>query len=79
MSKYNLILSLKNNRIDLAGPQGNVFQLIGLGRKWLIDLEAPKLEREEFSHQMMNGDYRHALEVFKSWFGEDIIYNSDED
>lgn len=76
MSKYKLFFT---KQIDIAGPDGNVFNLIGIGRKTLKDLDAPKQEVIQFSEEMMSSDYEHALTVFKSWFGEDILFNSNED
>lgn len=76
MSKYNLLIK---RQIDIAGPDGNVFNLIGIGRKILKELDVPKQEVIEFSDAMMADDYEHALTVFKSWFGEDILFNSNED
>lgn len=75
MSKYHI----SKHRIDLAGPDGNVFVLIGLGGKWLNALEAPEKEIKEFREDMRKSDYKHALEVFKSWFGDDVVYNSNDE
>jgi hypothetical protein len=76
MSKYKLLFK---NRIDLAGPDGNVFNLIGIGRKILLEVDAGKDEIIQFSNEMCESDYEHALNVFKNWFGDSILYNSNED
>ncbi len=56
--------------IDLTGPQGNVFYLMGrvkgLGRQlgWIKD------EIDIVIEDMSSGDYDHAVEVFDEYFGE---------
>lgn len=70
MSKYTI-----SRTIDIAGPDGNCFYLIGIGRNWLQQLNH-RDQQEQFSKEMTSGDYSHALGVFKSWFGESTITNS---
>lgn len=56
--------------IDLTGPQGNVFFLIGQGLRWGQDIFAwEKEEREAFKAEMMSDDYTHAVETFNNHFG----------
>jgi hypothetical protein len=74
MSKYHI----SESRIDIAGPDANVFNLIGIGRKWLKQLGAEN-SLLQFTNEMTLNDYKHAIEVFKNWFGEDVLYNSNED
>ena len=52
-------------KIDLSGPQGNVFYLLGTARVWAfhLGLDIAKIEDE-----MMASDYKNALEVFKRYF-----------
>jgi hypothetical protein len=52
--------------IDLTGPDGNAFALIGLAGKLSrsLDLDGKKIQAE-----MMNGNYEHLIEVFDREFG----------
>jgi len=56
--------------MDLTGPEGNVFMLIGtamnLARQFGIDDEMIK-------EQMMSGDYENAVQTFDKHFGEHVI------
>jgi hypothetical protein len=53
--------------IDLTGPEGNAFYLLGLARSLCenFDLDAGVVRKE-----MMAGDYDELLEVFDNYFGE---------
>jgi hypothetical protein len=53
--------------IDLTGPDGNVFNLIGVGRRLCKQLS---LNPEEFTNKMMSGDYENAVNVFEEYFGD---------
>ena len=53
--------------IDLTGEQGNVFFLIGQGRKFCKQLG---LDSEEFMKKMMSGDYENSVNTFEEYFGE---------
>ena len=50
--------------VDLTGPDGNAFALIGLANKL-----AKQLEFKSPVDEMMKGDYEHLLEVFEENFG----------
>ncbi len=56
--------------MDLTGPEGNVFVLIGtamnLARQFGIDDEMIK-------EQMMSGDYENAVQTFDKHFEEHVI------
>jgi len=56
--------------IDLTGPDGNAFALIGYAKKLAkqLDLDSTKITQE-----MMSGDYENLLEVFDSAFGDFVI------
>ena len=53
--------------IDLTGPQGNAFWLIGYAR----DL-AKQLDRdpEDISTRMKSGDYENVVKIFEEEFGD---------
>ena len=56
-----------NNTIDLSGPDGNVFNLIGVAQHL-----AKKLDKnsKDIVAEMMSADYGNALFVFEREFGE---------
>ena len=52
--------------IDLTGPQGNVFFLIGTARNLAKQLG---LDGTVIQAEMMSGDYENAVNVFDNYFG----------
>ena len=54
-------------QVDLSGPQGNAFYLLGLAKS-LCD--AMGLDHSEVSKEMKSGDYENLLSVFDSYFTE---------
>ena len=53
--------------IDLTGPDGNVFVLMGYATRYAKQL---KLDGKKITAVMMESDYEHALQVFDDYFGE---------
>ena len=53
--------------IDISGPDGNVFYLMGQAKKLakLLDLDPKPIVAG-----MMSSDYEHALDVFEKHFGD---------
>ena len=56
--------------IDLTGPQGNAFVLLGKAKGYARRLG---LDGNEIQAEMMKGDYEHLLEVFDKYFGAFVI------
>ena len=56
--------------IDLSGPQGNAFMLIGMASKWSKQLG---LDSKEIQDDMTSGDYDHLLSVIEKYFGDYVI------
>lgn len=56
--------------IDLTGPDGNAWNLIGIASKFARALD---LEWEPIREDMMSSDYEHLLEVMEEHFGDFII------
>jgi hypothetical protein len=54
--------------IDLTGPDGNAFALMGLAKRL-----AKQLGFKSPVEEMMQGDYEHLLEVFDKNFGDYVI------
>jgi hypothetical protein len=53
--------------IDLAGPQGNAFFLLGTAKNLAKQLG---LDGKAIQAEMMKGDYENLLQVFDSYFGD---------
>jgi hypothetical protein len=56
--------------IDLTGPQGNVFVLMGLAKRFAHQLD---LDCEQIVREMKAGDYEHAVQTFDKYFGDYVI------
>lgn len=54
--------------IDLSGPQGNAFYLIGIVKQTFRRSGASELG-EEIAQEMMSGDYEHLLKIFDLHLG----------
>lgn len=52
--------------IDLTGPQGNAFFLLGTAKKLANQLD---LDSNEILNEMKSGDYENLLQVFDKNFG----------
>jgi len=52
--------------IDLTGPQGNAFYLLGTAKKLANQLG---LDSKQILSQMQSGDYENLLQVFDNNFG----------
>lgn len=56
--------------IDLTGPEGNAFMLMGYAQRWARQLG---LDGAEIRKEMMSGDYEHLLSVMEKYFGNYIV------
>lgn len=69
-----MIKSIKDKpniiEIDLTGPQGNAYFLLGQAQWWAksLDMDWPAIEAD-----MKSSDYEHLLEVFEKEFGDFCI------
>jgi len=57
--------------IDLSGPEGNAFCLLGYGKQWAKQLG---LNWDEIEKKAMDGEYEHLLETLDKYFGEFVIF-----
>jgi hypothetical protein len=53
--------------IDLTGPQGNAFFLLGTAQKLARQLG---LDGDKIHEEMTSGDYENLLQVFEENFGD---------
>ena len=56
--------------IDLTGPDGNAFVLLGYAKKFAKQL---KFDSDKITNEMMSGDYEELLQVFDRYFGDIVI------
>jgi hypothetical protein len=56
--------------IDLTGPEGNAFHLIGVANRLSKQLG---LDSNKIREEMMSGDYENLVKVFDSYFGDFVI------
>lgn len=56
--------------IDLTGPEGNAFCLMGYASSYAKQLG---LNSKEIIDEMAGGDYENLLQVFEKYFGEYVI------
>jgi hypothetical protein len=59
--------------IDLTGPEGNAFALIGYARKLGRQMGFDTQRIEKLQEEMMSGDYENLLQVFDREFGKYVI------
>ena len=56
--------------IDLTGPEGNAFYLLGTASNLAKQLG---LNANEIQSEMMSGDYENLIRVFDFYFGDFVI------
>jgi hypothetical protein len=56
--------------IDLTGPDGNAFALLGFAKNFANQLQ---LDFSKISAEMTSGDYENLIEVFDKYFGSFVI------
>lgn len=59
--------------IDLTGPQGNAFYLLGTAKNFAKQLSYSKEETEKLLSDMKSSDYENLLKVFDDNFGSFVI------
>lgn len=64
-----MIKSNSHNKpeIDLGGPDGNAFALLGTARKLAKQLG---MDPKAITKEMTDGDYEHLIAVFDKHFGD---------
>lgn len=56
--------------IDLTGPEGNAFVLLGYANKFAKQLD---IDGEKILEEMKSGDYVNLVKVFDKYFGDFVI------
>ena len=68
----------RKHTMDLNGPEGNAWCLLGTGSQLA---RVMRIDFEPIRKEMMSGDYRHLVETFDKHFGQhvDLILPSNWD
>lgn len=59
--------------IDLTGPEGNAYVILGYATRFANQLKYTKEAKELLVSEMMSGDYENLIQVFDKHFGEYVI------
>jgi len=62
-------------QIDLSGPQGNTFALLGLAKNWAKQLD---LNWDEIRAEVLSGDYGNAVKTMQKHFGHVAEFNGED-
>lgn len=73
--------SPRERSVDLRGPSGNAFSILGMAKNFCSQLETADPEKynwETINQEMTSGDYKQLVNTFEEYFGDFVtIYNSD--
>ena len=64
----------KGIEIDLTGPQGNAYYLLGLASRWSKELQFSDSYREEMLEKMRSSDYENLIQVLDNEFGSVVTF-----
>ena len=59
--------------INLSGPHGNAYALIGLAVRLGKEIGMPKAEIDAITKEMQAGDYKHLLTTLKDSFADETF------
>lgn len=62
-----------SNMIDLRGPEGNAFYLMGYAQRFGRQMGCTGDEIENIINKMQSGDYENLVNVFVEFFGDYVI------
>ena len=60
-----------NPVVDLTGPDGNAFVLLGMAKGWSKELG---LDFAQIQKEATSGDYENLLQVLDNYFGDLVIF-----
>jgi hypothetical protein len=60
--------------IDLTGPDGNAYVLMGYANRWATDMGYSKEKKDAIIADMTSSDYEHLLEVIDKHFGKYVTF-----
>lgn len=65
--------------IDISGPDGNAYALMGYAETFAGNVEMSTQETEEMLEMMMEGDYANLLNIFNQYWGSYVKLVGRED
>lgn len=68
--------------INLNGPQGNAFFILGIAKKLcaqLSEIDPDKYNWDKIRDEMMSDDYDNLVQTFISYFGDYVDVHGDEE
>ena len=68
--------NLETRVIDLDGPEGNAFMLMGLAQRMSRQLG---VDSEKVVGEMKSGDYANLVKVFDNYFGSLIALTTEQE
>jgi len=71
MIKSKNELGSRKPEVDLTGPDGNSFVLIGMAKRWS---KALGKDFKKIQEEMISGDYENLLTVLEREFGDYVIF-----
>jgi len=60
----------RKQEIDISGPDGNAFVLLGIAAKFAKDLKYSKKQQAELLLEMKKSNYDNLIKVFDNHFGD---------
>ena len=60
----------KKHVIDLTGPQGNAFYLLGTAMKLCKQIGISSSRTKEIMDELKSSDYEHLITTFDKYFGK---------
>ena len=60
-----------NTIVNLDGPDGNAFALLGFAERYMGGLGIPREDIDDFLDEMKSGDYIHLVKTLDGEFGAD--------
>ena len=64
----------KGIEIDLTGPDGNAYVLLGLANRWAKELQFSDSYRVEMLEKMKSSDYENLIQVLDDEFGSVVTF-----
>jgi len=63
----------RKREIDLTGPDGNAYSILGTAQslcRQLKEVDSERYDNKRIQSEMMSGDYENLIQVFDSYFGD---------
>ena len=64
------ILTSAKKQIDLRGPEGNAFCLLGIASNFSKQLGHTKEQSDAIQKEMQSSDYDNLVDTFEKYFGD---------